>query len=96
MADLITADLTTAKFCAVERTGFGWTAAAYHAIMGGCIPVFLTSSLVEMPFAYAVDWSKVSIKWPIDKADNRLLSYLRSIPTDAMHDAQDYLVKVRM
>lgn len=61
-----------ARFCLIPRGQSAWTRRAFEAFFAGCVPVFLADH-VELPFEAAVDYSKMTVKWPADRIDSSLV-----------------------
>ncbi|EPS73727.1 hypothetical protein M569_01029 [Genlisea aurea] len=77
--------LGNAKFCLAPRGESSWTLRFYESFFVECVPVIL-SDRVELPFQDAVDYSKISIKWPSTRIGTQLLDYLNSIPDKAVEE----------
>eukprot|EP00238_Polyblepharides_amylifera_P002594 CAMPEP_0196575454 /NCGR_PEP_ID=MMETSP1081-20130531/4928_1 /TAXON_ID=36882 /ORGANISM="Pyramimonas amylifera, Strain CCMP720" /LENGTH=504 /DNA_ID=CAMNT_0041893761 /DNA_START=149 /DNA_END=1663 /DNA_ORIENTATION=- len=69
------------QFCFAPRGQSSWTLRFYESFFAGCIPVILADS-IELPFQDVIDYSKVTIKWPMTKVDETLLEYLKSVPLE--------------
>lgn len=71
--------LRNAKFCLAPRGESSWTLRFYESFFVECVPVIL-SDQIELPFQNVVDYTQISIKWPLTRIGPELLEYLESIP----------------
>ncbi|GHP07448.1 hypothetical protein PPROV_000619000 [Pycnococcus provasolii] len=76
------------KFCFAPRGQSSWTLRFYESFFSGCIPVILADD-IELPFSEFVDYSKFTVKWPLDRVNDDLVRYLRSVPDDVIARMQD-------
>eukprot|EP00929_Paragymnodinium_shiwhaense_P084282 TRINITY_DN45047_c0_g1_i1.p1 TRINITY_DN45047_c0_g1~~TRINITY_DN45047_c0_g1_i1.p1 ORF type:complete len:595 (-),score=87.37 TRINITY_DN45047_c0_g1_i1:22-1806(-) len=63
-------------FCLIPRGRGWWTVRLFEAFYAGCVPVLLSDDY-DVPFGDFLDWSKFSLKWPMQQADDRLYQHLR-------------------
>ena len=68
-----------ARFCLVPRGQSAWTRRAFESFFAGCVPVFL-SDHVELPFEHALDYSRMTVKWPGDKINADLVRLMMLVP----------------
>merc|ERR1712187_854448 len=66
-----------AHFCLIPGGTSPWTNHLYESFFCGCIPVILSDEY-EVAFQHALDWSKLSIKWPEAAVGDELYDFLRS------------------
>eukprot|EP00747_Dinoflagellata_sp_TGD_P152875 gnl/TRDRNA2_/TRDRNA2_177347_c0_seq1.p1 gnl/TRDRNA2_/TRDRNA2_177347_c0~~gnl/TRDRNA2_/TRDRNA2_177347_c0_seq1.p1 ORF type:complete len:463 (+),score=48.69 gnl/TRDRNA2_/TRDRNA2_177347_c0_seq1:54-1391(+) len=70
--------LGDSHFCLCPKGASSYTSRVFEALFAGCIPVILSDHM-RLPFDTIVDWSKFSIRWPMDQVDEALYTYLRGL-----------------
>ena len=68
----------SSKFCLVPRGRAAWSVRFFETLWTGCVPVILSDHF-EVPFETLFDVSKFTIKWPVNRIDESLYSYLRRL-----------------
>lgn len=66
------------QFCLCPKGASSYTSRVFEALFAGCVPVILSDD-VRLPFDALVDWSKFSIRWPMEKANMELYKYLTGL-----------------
>ncbi|KAK3244203.1 hypothetical protein CYMTET_46175, partial [Cymbomonas tetramitiformis] len=66
------------QFCFAPRGQSSWTLRFFESFFAGCIPLILADN-IELPFQDFIDYSKISIKWPMNRIDNSLIEYLHGV-----------------
>jgi len=67
--------LGNSHFCLCPKGASSYTSRVFEALFAGCIPVILSDE-VRLPFGDIVNWSEMSIRWPMKRADQSLYDYL--------------------
>jgi len=66
----------------------------FEALFAGCVPVVL-SDRWELPFEYFLDVTRFVIKWPSERTDEGLLTFLRSLPDGVVQAYMDEAKRIR-
>lgn len=71
------------RFCFVPRGRAAWSVRFFETLWAGCVPVLL-SDHYEPPFEQLFDVREFAIKWPVDRIDESLVSFLASLPLEVV------------
>lgn len=65
-------------FCLIPKGRGYWTVRLYEAFYSGCIPVLLSDGYAA-PFEGWLDWSRFSLKWPMQRVTSGLYEHLQAL-----------------
>lgn len=69
--------LGNSVFCLCPKGASSYTSRVFESLFAGCVPVLLSDD-VRLPFGDKVDWSKISLRWPMANVGRDLYDYLRA------------------
>jgi hypothetical protein len=82
-----------ATFCVMSMQDTMWVQQLPQIISQLCIPVFMSSDMLDLPFADIIDYSRISVKWS-HASPGALFEYLQNISTEVVDAAQSVLFQV--
>ncbi len=93
-------DMAYSRFCGVSSGR-----ALFQSIAAGCIPVWINDSdeaaidqqrtISFFPFQHAIDWTRLSLRWPQTRPLSSLVDYLRSLPTKVVAQYHAAVLHIR-
>merc|ERR1712118_638366 len=69
------AAMGNARFCFVPKGKSAWSLRFYEALFANCVPVVLSDHW-ELPFGDFLDVASFTIRWPMSRADSKMVEFL--------------------